>query len=86
MEITDTLAAKIATLQDALDKAMPNFRTLLSDIHTALADNPACVTLINDDQIATIVAGLSRQASIDLEANTVKPRKKAAGKLSEDDI
>ena len=54
----DRILGRIAELKDAIDESLPNMPTILQDIHTSLRKDPEIVTLLAEDEIATIVKGL----------------------------
>lgn len=72
------LKEKVASLEAALLSAHPSMGTLLRDIHQALRKQPENVTLMSEEEIATIVRGLERQTQTYLADTTTKGAKKAA--------
>lgn len=76
------LQLKVAELESALLERHPKMPVLLREIHTALRLQPENVTLMNEDEIAIIVSGLSVQTSVEFAKEAVKPAGKNA-KLKE---
>lgn len=66
------LKSKIAELQTAIHTAHPTMPTLLRDIHTKLKQDPANVTLLDEEDIATIVSGLKVQTNTEISSGTKK--------------
>jgi len=73
------LVMQLAELEAALTENLPEFRTILRDIHSKLRTDPDCVTALSEDEIGAIVHGLIRHAEIEIVApRAVKSAKKAA--------
>jgi hypothetical protein len=73
------LVMQLAELEAALTQNLPEFRTILRDIHLKLRTDPDCVTALSEDEIGAIVHGLIRHAEIEIVApRAVKGAKKAA--------
>jgi len=66
------LQEKIATLQAHLLESHPQIPVLLRTIHTQLRADPEIVTLLTEDEIGIIVAGLSVQTKVAIA--TVAPK------------
>lgn len=81
------LAAKVSELEQALLAEHPQMPTLLRQIHAGLLQNPAAIHSLNDDQIATIIKGLTSYTNTEIVAST-KPTasKKALSKVTADDL
>lgn len=62
------LKSKILELQTAIHTAHPTMPTLLRDIHTKLKADPANVTLLDEEDIAVIVAGLKVQTNVEISS------------------
>jgi hypothetical protein len=77
---------KIAALEVALANEQPNYAILLKEIHKQLSEDPDCVTLLTEEQIAILVSGLEKKVGVDLIAAMPKPKTKAVKNLSEDDL
>lgn len=70
---------EMAELQQALDERVPGFVNILREIHTKLKKDPATVTLLTDEEIGVIVAGLERHTNVTIVAPAaVKTAKKLA--------
>lgn len=65
---------RIAQLQDAILSTHPSLPIILKDIHTLLKGDPACVTLLEEDEIAAIVSGLKKQTLTEITQATLKKK------------
>ena len=74
---THPIAMEMAELEEALNQQVPGFANILRDIHIKLREDPNTVTLLSEDEIATIVKGLERHANVTLTAKAAKPTAKA---------
>ena len=81
----ELVSAKINELKDMLLTDHPQMPILLRTIHTQLRSDPVIVTLLTDDQIGTIVAGLHKQTGVTISAK-IMSSKKSASKLTVDDL
>jgi len=81
----DDIREKIATLQNHLLTSHPLIPTLLRTIHTQLKADPEVVTLLQDDEIKTIVTGLQHVTKVHLVESS-KPKKKPLKNLDLDDF
>lgn len=73
------LKMQLAELEQALTEKLPEFRTILRDIHSKLRQDPEIVTALSEDEIATIVSGLVHHANVEIVSpKAVKAAKKAA--------
>lgn len=73
------LVMQLAELEAALTENLPEFRTILRDIHSKLRSDPDCVTALSEDEIGAIVHGLIRHAEIEIVAPAkLKAVKKAS--------
>ena len=80
---------KILKLQEAITSAHPQMPVLLRDIHTVLLKDPEQVTLLTEDEIAIVFAGLKKQTQVVFaEKAAAKPRAgaKRASSMSLDDL
>lgn len=59
----EIISGKIAELQESILKSHPQMPILLREIHFTLKNDPAVVTLLSEEEIATIVNGLQRQTN-----------------------
>jgi hypothetical protein len=82
------LAGKISELEQALLAEHPQMPTLLRQIHAGLLQNPAAIHSLNDDQIATIIKGLTSYTNTEIIASAakVKATKKFLSKVTADDL
>jgi DNA polymerase III psi subunit len=71
------LQEKIASLQAALLDAHHKMPGLLHDIHKTLRAQPENVTLLSEEQIQIVVAGLEKQTNTHLVQSVSKSAKKA---------
>lgn len=78
---------KVAELQSALTQAHPLIPSLLQTIHRQLKADPDNVTLLNEDDIATIVRGLQHQTKVTLtESATKSAAKRSLKSITVDDL
>lgn len=85
----DALRMQMAELEDALDNELPEFRTILRDIHRKLVKDPDCVTAFTDEGIGKLVEGLIKHANAEIVAPAkIKAAKKLAKnvQISADDL
>lgn len=68
----------IEQLKLAQDNNLPNFHTQLRDIHLFMAKDPEVVTILPDEEIGIIVAGLKKvQGDVQLAAPKGSTKKRA---------
>jgi hypothetical protein len=84
--LPEDLKIKIASLQDAILNTHPQLPIILRDIHKALKDDPANVTLLSEEEIGTIVSGLKKQTATEIASSTLKKSTKALSKVTADDL
>lgn len=89
--IDHPIKMQLAELEQALNEKLPGFKTILRDIHTKLRQDPAIVTLLTDEEIGGIIAGLKHHAQVDViapkAAKTAKKETKAKiANMSADDL
>lgn len=78
---THPIAMEMAELEAALDAQVPGFVSILSTIHKKLKADPNVVTLLDDEEIAVIVAGLEKHTNVTIVApSAVKAAKSKARK------
>ena len=81
------LKDKLAQLEESLLNTLPNMPTLLRDIHKQLKSDPNIVTMLSDEDCATIVKGLKHQTKVNItEAIIAKKPKKALKNMTVDDL
>jgi hypothetical protein len=74
------ISDKILDLDTALKESHPKMPVLLNEIWKTLITYSEQVTLLTEDQIERIVAGLEKQVDVDLAAITVKSASKGTKK------
>lgn len=67
------LKEKVAALSDSILAKHPTMPTLLREIHTLIRQYPEQVTLLAEEDIKTIVAGLQVQTMTSFAASVTKP-------------
>lgn len=78
---THPIAMEMAELEQALDAQVPGFVSILSQIHKKLRADPDVVTLLDDEEIAVIVAGLEKHTNVTIVApSAIKAAKSKAKK------
>lgn len=78
---THPIAMEMAELEAALDAHVPGFISILSTIHKKLKADPDVVTLLDEEEIAVIVAGLEKHTNVTIVApSAVKAAKAKARK------
>jgi hypothetical protein len=83
---TIQLKEKIAALQNAILTVHPTLPIILKDIHTLLKSDPSNITLLDEDDISTIVSGLKKQTATEITQATLKKSTKSLSKVSLDDL
>lgn len=85
----DFILDRIAALKQSLQEQSPQYESILHIIHQRLSKDEAIVTLLSEEQIGIIVAGLSKKKGIVLATSGAKG-KTAGGKalkaLTADDL
>jgi hypothetical protein len=71
------LKEKVASLEAAILDKHPRMPTLLQEIWKTLKQYPENVTLMNEEEIATVVRGLERQTGVFLAESVTAGSKKA---------
>jgi len=69
------IKSKLDSLQAALLSAHPEMPNLLREVRNTLKAQPEQVTLMTEDEIAIVVAGLEKQTNSHLAASASKPTK-----------
>jgi len=86
-EVNATLIAKIDSIESVMLTAHPRLPYLMREIHKILADDPAVVTLLSEEQIGEIVKGLAAHTNVELAASTIKKTtKKPLKSITVDDL
>lgn len=87
MNLSDQLKEKVLQVQSALLAAHPSLPGLLAEIHKTLKNDPAQVTLLDEDEIGILVSGLSYQTKVEIATTMAKDKTgKAMKKLTVEDI
>jgi len=89
MEFSDQVKSNIAELEQAILAAHPQLPTLLQRIHKQLKEDPNVVTLLDEDEIGTIVQGLIMHTNTQIGAATAAKKKsatKVAASMTADDF
>lgn len=67
---------KMCAMEQAMNERMPNFAITLREVHRAMAEDVNVVTVLTNEEIGLICAGLARHADIEI----LEPKKSAAKK------
>jgi DNA polymerase III psi subunit len=87
MSTAFVIQEKLAALAEQLLAVQPNIATLLRDIHRSLKADPDVVTILTEEECATLVKGLQKQTStMIITAAVKKPAKAALSKVTLDDL
>ena len=76
---------KLLSLEQALEKQLPNIKNQLKEIHTLLKEQEDIVTLLTPEEVSIIVAGLKQITDTQITSSTTA-RKKALKATTVDDI
>lgn len=76
-EEVEAFISRLTSLQEKLQQQSPDYKTLLSTIHSNLRKDPDLVHILSNEQIGVIVAGLSKHTGITLVEATLKRSSKA---------
>lgn len=83
------ISEKILSLQSALLESNPRMPVLLQEIHRAIKNDPAVVTVLTEEELAIVVSGLQRQTQTTIVATQAKPSaaaKKALKNVTADEL
>lgn len=75
---------RIAELQAALQQALPSYESLLHQIHVGLAKDPDIIHLLNEEQVGTVCAGLSKKKNIVIATASKSKSTTVSGKKLKD--
>ena len=76
---THPIAMEMAEIEAALNERVPGFVSILSTIHKKLRADPNIVTLLDDEEIGVIVAGLEKHTNVTIVApSAIKAAKSKA--------
>ena len=67
---------KLAALEEALNEKLPSIPTLLQDIHRQLKKDSDLVTILSEEECATIIRGLKKQTATEIVTTSLKKSKK----------
>jgi len=85
----EQIKGKIFSLQEALQQQLPNYVTILRDIHRFLQADGTAVVLLSEDEVAAICLGLSKQTGIVIATAAAAKglgRKKSGANMTLDDL
>lgn len=82
----EQIKAKILDLQEALQKQLPSYESLLHTIHRNLSMDASTVHLLSEEEIGVICAGLQKRTGVFIQQEVVKKVKVSKGKISVDDL
>jgi hypothetical protein len=68
------IQSKIQSLQEAILAVHPTLPIILRDIHKILKEDPAVVTILQEDEIAIIVSGLKQQTKTEITQASLKKK------------
>ncbi len=77
---------KIESLQQIMIAETPKLPSVLQEIRVLLGKNPEVVTLLEEEDIGRLVAGLAQRANAKFAEAVVKTPRKAAAKLTALDL
>lgn len=87
MTPTEQIQEKLLSLQTAIQEANPRMPVLLQEIHRAVKNDPACVTILSEDELAILVLGLKTHTAVSIATTAPKAAaKKALSKVSSADL
>lgn len=80
----EQVSQKISELQVSLQQQLPNYESQLHIIHTMLGKNEELVHLLTEEQIGTVVAGLTKKKAVVFAEEKKTSGKTASGKKLKD--
>lgn len=86
MDLRTQVTEKILSLKNQLEIQHPQMQVLLREIWKTLKDNPDQVTLLEEEEIQTIVAGLEKQTQITLLTKAITTKTKSLKSITLDDL
>ena len=73
------LVMELAELEQALLQQLPEFKTILKDIHGKLRQDPELVAIMTEEEIELVVRGLTKHATVEIIApKAAKAARKSA--------
>lgn len=82
----EQIKMNIAELDNLIKTAHPRMPLLLKDIHKVLMADPDTVTVMTEDEVSIIVAGLKKQTATEIATTLTKGKKAALKNTSVDDL
>ena len=82
----EQIKMNIAELDNLIKTAHPSMPLLLKDIHKVLMADPDTVTVMTEDEVSIIVAGLKKQTATEIATTLTKGKKAALKNTSVDDL
>ncbi len=85
----EQIMRKIADLQEAMQKQLPEYESILHTIHRNLAQDESTVHLLTEEQVGIIVAALSKRTGVAITEERMEKagkRAKKSGGLSLEDL
>lgn len=87
MTPTEQIQEKLLSLQEAIATANPRMPVLLQEIHRAVKNDPACVTVLSEDELAILVLGLKTHTAVSIVTTAPKAAaKRSLSKVTTDDL
>lgn len=87
VEQLEIVQSRIAELKHSLQQQIPGYEKLLHTIHRALQSDPETVTLLTEEQIGVICAGLSKRTDVKIATGAgTKGRLPSGKKLKDIDL
>lgn len=87
MNLAEQVQANIAEMEQILNDKTPGLPNLLRTIHTQLKKDPEVVTILTDDEAATIIRGLKEHTGQEIAAAAMKSKpKKSLKNTTVDDL
>ena len=86
MTPAEQLKEQVLALQNALLNAHPQMTTLLKTIHSQLKADPSLVTVLEEDDIAIVVSGLSKLQQTIIATSVAKTGTKSMKNITVGDL
>lgn len=86
MTPVEIIKEKILAMEQALKENHPRMPMLLKEIHTHTKADPEIVTLLDEDDIQRLVAGLQKQTQTEVAGFILKDKKKSIKSLGLADL
>lgn len=88
-QVTYQIREKVAELDARIKGSLPGLPVLLQEIHKQLQKDPELITILSDEELGVIVAGLEKQTKTEIVSSSVAitaAKKKLKAGVSMDDI